>query len=235
DAYMNGYSDARRSAYFTTANDGNYHGVRQGIVTTNWTPYSGPAISNLNINNSTSQIVWMTAAESFFLRAEGALRGWAMGGTAEQFYNQGITASFTENGVGGSAATYLANTTAVPIAFADNSGQSGNNAPAPSTITIAWDAAAGFETNLERIITQKWLAMFPDGPEGWAEFRRTGYPKLFPVVSNNSNGTINTATQIRRITYPQSEYNNNRPGVQSGLTALGGPDGGGVKLWWDKK
>ncbi|MCG2613333.1 SusD/RagB family nutrient-binding outer membrane lipoprotein [Terrimonas sp. NA20] len=235
DAYMNGYDDPRRTSYFTRASDGNFHGVRQGIVTTNWTPYSGPAISNLNINNSTSQIVWMTAAESFFLRAEGALRGWAMGGTAEQFYNQGITASFTENGVAGSAPAYLANTTSVPVAFADNSGQSGNNAPAPSTVTIAWDAAASFETNLERIITQKWLAMFPDGPEGWAEFRRTGYPKLFPVVSNNSNGTINTATQIRRITYPQSEYNNNRPGVQSGLTALGGPDGGGVKLWWDKK
>ena len=58
--------------------------------------------------------------------------------------------------------------------------------------------------------------MYPDGPEGWAEFRRTGYPKLFPVVSNSSNGTID-AKQIRRIPYPQSEYNNNRTGVQSGV------------------
>jgi hypothetical protein len=235
DTYMNGYADPRRAAYFTKAADGNYHGVRQGIVTTTWTPYSGPAISNLNINSGSTPIVWMTAAESYFLRAEGALRGWNMGGTAQDLYNQGIAASFKENGVADDPAVYAANNTAAPIAFTDNSGQSGNNAPAPSAITIAWNAADNFEANLERIITQKWLALYPDGPEGWAEFRRTGYPKLLPVVNNNSNGTINTAIQIRRIPYPQSEYTNNKTGVQSGVSALGGPDGGGVKLWWDKK
>jgi hypothetical protein len=235
DAYMNGYADPRRPAYFTTAIDGNYHGVRQGILTTNWTPYTGTNISNLNMNTSSTQIVWITAAESYFLRAEGALRGWNMGGTAMDFYNQGIIASFVENGLQSSAAaTYYANNTLVPIAFTDNSGQSGNNATAPSTIKIAWTDADPFDTNLERIITQKWIAMYPDGPEGWAEFRRTGYPKLFPVVSNSSNGTID-AKQIRRIPYPQSEYNNNRAGVQSGVGLLGGPDGGGTPLWWDKR
>jgi hypothetical protein len=235
DTYMNGYADPRRAAYFTKAADGNYHGVRQGIVTTTWTPYSGPAISNLNVTSGSTPIVWMTAAESYFLRAEGALRGWNMGGTAQDLYNQGIAASFKENGVADDPTVYAANNTATPIAFTDNSGQSGNNAPAPSAITIAWNAADNFEANLERIITQKWLAMYPDGPEGWAEFRRTGYPKLLPVVNNNSNGTVNTAIQIRRIPYPQSEYTNNKTGVQSGISALGGPDGGGVKLWWDKK
>lgn len=235
DAYMNGYADPRRAAYFTKAGDGNYHGVRQGIVATNWTPYSGPAISNLNMNPGTTQIVWMTAAESYFLRAEGALRGWNMGGTAQQFYNQGIAASFTENGVAADPAAYAADSTSLPINFTDNSGQSGNNAAAPSAIKIYYKTSDNFETNLERIITQKWLALYPDGPEGWAEFRRTGYPKLFPVVTNNSNNTINTAIQIRRITYPQSEYINNSTGVQTGIAALGGPDGGGVKLWWDKK
>jgi len=235
DAYMNGYADPRRPAYFTTAADGNYHGVRQGILTTNWTPYTGTNISNLNINTSSTQIVWMTAAESYFLRAEGALRGWNMGGTAMDFYNQGITTSFVENGLQTSAAaTYFANNTLVPIAFTDNSGQSGNNATAPSTIKIAWTDTDPFETNLERIITQKWIAMYPDGPEGWAEFRRTGYPKLFPVVYNSSNGTIDSR-QVRRIPYPQSEYNNNRAGVQSGIALLGGPDGGGTPLWWDKR
>jgi len=236
DAYLNGYADPRRANYFTKADDGNYHGVRQGIITTTWTPYTGTKISNLNMNTSTTPIVWMTSAEAYFLRAEGALRGWNMGGTAMDLYNQGITASFIENGLQASdAATYYANNILVPIAFTDNSGQTGNNIAAPSTIKIAWNAADIFETNLERIITQKWIAMYPDGPEGWAEFRRTGYPKLFPVVANNSNGTINTAIQVRRIPYPQSEYNNNRTGVQSGITLLGGPDGGGTKLWWDKK
>lgn len=235
DAYMNGYADPRRAAYFTKADDGNYHGVRQGIITTTWTPYTGTKISNLNMNTSTTPIVWITAAESYFLRAEGALRGWSMGGTAQGLYEQGIAASFIENGLQASdATTYAANNTATPIAFTDNSGQSGNNIAAPSTIKIAWDAAAVFDVNLERIITQKWLAMYPDGPEGWAEFRRTGYPKLLPVVSNYSNGTIG-AKQVCRIPYPQSEYNNNRAAVLSGVAALGGPDGGGTQLWWDKR
>jgi hypothetical protein len=237
DAYLNGYADPRRAAYFTKAEDGNYHGVRQGIITTTWSSYTGTKISNLNMNMSTTPIVWMTAAESFFLRAEGALRGWNMGGTAQDFYNQGINASFLENGLqAADAATYAANNTLTPIAFTDNSGQSGNNASAPSTVKIAWNAADNFDVNLERIITQKWIAMYPDGPEGWAEFRRTGYPKLFPVVTNMSNtGSIGAATQVRRIPFPQSEYNNNRAGVLTGVSLLGGADGGATPLWWDKR
>jgi len=235
DAYMNGFADPRRAVYFTKAFDGNYHGVRQGILTTTWTPYSGINISNLNMTTNT-QIVWMTAAESYFLRAEGALRGWNMGGLAKDFYNQGINASFIENGLQASdATTYGANNILTPIAFTDNSGQTGNNtATPPSTVTIAWNDVDPFATNLERIITQKWLALYPDGPEGWAEFRRTGYPKLLTVVSNSSNGTVNTTTQVTRIPYPQSEYNNNKVGVLSGVTLLGGPDTGGTPLWWDK-
>jgi hypothetical protein len=158
-----------------------------------------------------------------------------MGGTAENFYNQGISVSFEENGLSSSAAaTYASNNVLTPIAFTDNSGQSGNNIAAPSAITIAWNAADPFLANLERIITQKWIALYPDGPEAWAEFRRTGFPKLLPVVTNNSNGTINSVTQVTRIPYPQSEYNNNMTGVQSGIGHLLGPDGGGTPLWWDK-
>jgi hypothetical protein len=238
DAYMNGYNDPRLNSYFKpAAKDGGYHGVRLGISTSVWTKYVGDNISNLNINQSSTEIVWMTAAESYFLRAEGALRGWAMGGTAKEFYEKGVAVSFSENGItdAAKAAAYLADATSVPVSFTDNAENSGLNAPAPSDITIAWDENATFERNLERIITQKWIALYPDGPEGWAEFRRTGYPKLIPVVKNNSNGTINTDIQVRRIPFPQSEYRNNATGVQVGVSKLNGQDNGGTKLWWDKK
>lgn len=234
DVYMNGYKDPRLAAYFKTAATGGYHGVRLGISTSVWTKYVGNNISNLNVDESTTKIVWMTAAESYFLRAEGALRGWAMGGIAKGLYEKGISVSFEENNVKG-ANTYITDATSVPIAFTDNATGSSLNTAAPSDITIAWDANAAFEKNLERIVTQKWLALYPDGPEGWAEFRRTGYPRLLPVVTNNSNGTINTTIQVRRIPYPQSEYNNNGTGVQVGISKLGGQDTGGTKLWWDKK
>jgi hypothetical protein len=234
DSYMNGYNDPRRAAYFKTATkDGAYHGVRLGILNMDPAKYAGELISNLNIDKTSTPIVWMTAAESYFLRAEGALRGWTMGGTAQQFYEAGIKMSFSENSVSG-ADSYVSNSSLKPTAFVDKAGGS-NDIAAKSSITIAWSTSASFETNLERIITQKWIAMYPDGPEGWAEFRRTGYPKLFPVVTNNSNGTISTITQVRRCPFPVSEYNTNSAGVASGVSALGGADNGGTKLWWDKK
>lgn len=235
DAYMNGYKDPRLAAYFKPSIIGDgYHGVRLGISTSVWTKYVGQNISNLNVDESSTSIVWMTAAEAYFLRAEGALRGWSMGGVTKDLYTKGISVSFDENKVKG-ADTYVVDATNVPIGFTDNADGSSLNAAAPSDIKIAWDEAATTEVNLERIITQKWIAMYPDGPEGWAEYRRTGYPRLFPVVTNNSQGTIDSNIQIRRIPFPQSEYLNNNTGVLVGVAKLGGQDNGGTKLWWDKK
>lgn len=88
---------------------------------------------------------------------------------------------------------------------------------------------------LEKIITQKWIAMYPNGQEAWSEFRRTGYPKVIPVVNNLSNGTIDTDIQVRRMTFPRSEYANNAAAVKEAASLLGGADNGGTKLWWDKK
>jgi len=240
DSYMNGYSDPRRSAYFVAASaDGGYHGVRLGVHNMNPSRYAGTAISNLNVNTTTTPIVWMTAAESHFLRAEAALRGWNMGKSAQTYYEDGIRASFSENDVSG-ADSYIANATATPARYVDKTG-GGNSMTARSSITIAWDDEADFETNLERIITQKWIAMYPDGCEGWAEFRRTGYPCLFPVVNNDSDGKIDTDIQVRRCPFPVSEYNTNSDAVNAAVTVLsgealeGGQDTGGTRVWWDRK
>ena len=102
-----------------------------------------------------------------------------------------------------------------------------------SNITIAWDGGSTNEENLERIITQKWIAMFPEGQEAWSEFRRTGYPKIFPVVSNQSAGDVDTDIQIRRIPFVDSELSTNPEGVANATTLLGGPDNAGTRLWWD--
>ena len=240
DCYMNGYSDPRLPAYFVTAGiDNKYHGVRLGVHNMNPTNYAGQYVSNLNIDRATTPIVWMTAAEGFFLRAEAALRGWNMGGTARAFYEAGIRASFSENNVGGED-DYIANSTLVPTRYVDNT-KGRNAAAAPSDITIAWEDDADFETNLERIITQKWIAMYPDGCEGWAEFRRTGYPRLLPVVNNDSQGLIDTNIQVRRCPFPVQEYNTNEAAVQAAIQLLdsealgGGQDNGGTRLWWDRR
>ncbi len=236
DSYLNGYNDPRLPKYFTPAGgDGKYHGVRQGIHASNWSPYKHPAgkISGLNIDFSNTEIVWMTASEVYFLLAEAAIRGWNVPGTAQSNYELGVRTSFEEVGVAGADA-YLANNTAKPADYVDNTGNN-NGIAARGTITIAWEEDASFETKLERIITQKWIAIYPNGPEAWSEFRRTGYPKLFPVVNNDSQGAVNTELQIRRIPFSVDEYSTNAAGVATGVAKLGGADNAGTRLWWDKK
>ncbi len=237
ESFLKGYNDPRIATWFIKATNTNinpdYHGIRNGIVIDNkadYTPYS-----QLNVTNATP-VQWMTAAEVYFLRAEGALRGWNMGGTAQSLYETGIQTSFTQTGTGGYAG-YINDDASKPAPYVDFVNSSNNVGAGSdlSTITIKWNAADNFETNLERIITQKWIAMYPDGQEAWTEFRRTHYPKIFPVEDNFSNGTVSTSVQVRRIPFPQSEYQSNASGVATGVTLLGGDDNGGTKLWWDKK
>jgi hypothetical protein len=236
DSFLNGYHDPRISKYFNTTSVGDYRGIRNGINITAKETYSAGPFSPLNISTS-SPILWMGPAEAYFLRAEGALRGWSMGSDAKTLYETGIITSFNYHGASG-AATYIANDTSKAAAYIDPQ-NSGNNVPAGSailsTVTIKWDDLASFEDNLERIITQKWIAGYPDGQEAWSEFRRTGYPRIFPVAVNKSGGLINTEVQICRLPFPSTEYSNNPEGVTQAVGLLGGPDNGGTKLWWDKK
>jgi len=232
DSYLNGYADPRLPLYFKQAGKGGYHGVRNGIHTTDWSPYRNSTgfVSAPNMGNA--ELVWMAASEVAFLRAEGALRGWNMGGSAKDLYEQGVRLSFEETGAG-AADNYLASTK-TPADFVDAT-TNGGNAAAMTKVTPKWDDAAATEENLERIITQKWIAMFPNGCEAWAEYRRTGYPALLPVLNNDSEGAVNTDLQIRRVPYPHDEYSTNPAGVASGVAKLGGSDNAGTKLWWDKK
>src|SRR5699024_8728991 len=102
----------------------------------------------------------LDVAESYFLRAEGALRGWNMGGTAKEFYEDGVKASFEENGVSGVDA-YLQGTTTM-AAYTDPK-NSANNSKSLTDEVVKWDDNASFQEKLEKIITQKWIAMYPEG------------------------------------------------------------------------
>ncbi|KAA6349325.1 hypothetical protein EZS27_003236 [termite gut metagenome] len=235
-SYMNGYKDPRREKYFklstftTPGITNGYHGLRSGVDISSKVrsmEYSMPIV------NVSDPIMWMNAAEVTFLRAEGALRGWTMGGTAEDLYNQAITLSFAQHGAS-EVTAYLNDETSVPANYVDPLGTYTYNG-AQSSITIKWDETASFETNLERIITQKWIAIFPLGNEAWAEFRRTGYPQLMPVVLNKSGGTVSTEKMIRRLSYPDTEYSENSENIYNAVQMLNGPDTGGTNLWWDAK
>lgn len=233
ESILTGYSDPRLKVYFqeSKAYPGQYKGIRQGIEISSKGQYE-----NFSALQRLGDVQLMTAAEVLFLKAEAALRGWSgTGGSAKELYEAAVKMSFAQYGANG-ADTYLANSTAKPAPYVDpvnpvNSVAAGS--PYLSTATIAWDEGASFEGKLEKIITQKWIAMFPDGQEAWSEFRRTGYPKLFPVVINNSGGTIDTEKQVKRVKFISAEYTQNPKGVAGGTSCLGGPDTGGTNLWWD--
>jgi hypothetical protein len=237
---MNGYKDPRISQYAQPATagavSGQYIGIRQGINIPTYV-YAGYSLPVAFPN----KMLWMTAAEAWFLKSEAALRGWPGAGDAGTDYNQGIATSFSQYG-GLSATTYTNDATSTAQPYTDplaaTPGQ--NDVPAGtsylSTITIKWNDSDPFQTKLERIITQKWIAMFPDGQEAWSEFRRTLYPKLWPVLYNYSNGTISSSKFIRRLKFASDEYSNNSAGVTAAIKLLGNgsqQDTGGVPLWWD--
>ena len=227
ESILSGYNDPRLGKYFlpSVVAPGQYKGIRLGIPIVAKSDYEGfSALVDLD------KVQLMTAAEVYFLRAEGALRGWNMGGTAQSLYEQGIQTSFDQYGLG-SAAGYIASTT--PAAPYVDPVNSANNAGPASNVVVKWDDAASTDSKLEQIITQKWLAMYPDGQEAWSEYRRTGYPRLYPVLVNNSAGKIDSQAGIKRINMPAPEYNTNKAEVLKAVQCLGGPDNGGTALWWD--
>ena len=200
----------------------------------------------------TTALPVMMAAEGYFLRAEGALRGWSnMGGTAKELYEQGIRVSIKNQlaykgslaGVSSISETeidaYISGTTTQKDFVDPVNGQ--NSIKAQNDITVKWDESATNEKKLQRIITQKWIANFPLSCEAWAEFRRTGYPKLFPNRVNKSNGDIDTNEQVRRLLYSDNEDNTNTVEYQKGIELLNqentgsiSGDKGGTHVWWDK-
>jgi hypothetical protein len=233
ESILTGFGDGRIETYFTPSADpalsGVYKGIRMGIDIESKGQYLDHAAIGAVIGGET--LTWMTAAEVLFLKAEAALRGWSGAGSAQANYEAGVTASFAQHGVAG-VADYLADSTSTPADFVDAL-NTVNDVAYASDVKIAYNSAGTNEEQLEQIITQKWIAMFPDGQEAWSEFRRTGYPRIFPVVVNNSGGTIDTATQIRRINFVQGEVNTNGANVSTATGYLNGPDNGGTRLWWD--
>ena len=231
ETFLKGFNDPRLSVYALPANDatvaGQIKGIRNGVKRTTKDTYINYSLPNIT---SATPVKVVDGAESYYLRAEGALRGWNMGGTAADFYAAGVQASFKLNGVSG-ADTYLQGTTS-QIAYVDTKNAENNSQP-QTKITVKWDEGAAMSEKLERIITQKWISVFPDGAEGWAEFRRTGYPKLYPVAVS-TNKDLPLGSFIKRLTYPTAATDASKDAVDAAVKAhLDGKDSAATPIWWD--
>ncbi len=174
--------------------------------------------------------------ESLFLLAEGALRGWnTLGRSAQNLYEAGIRLCFQENGITDETVIdeYLAQTAAKDIDYVDPYNNE-NNIAGRVKVGVKWDASDSREVMLEKIITQKYIANFPMSAEAWTTFRRTGYPRIFPVsVNNMKDQGVDTELQLRRI--PIEETANNTLEIASLVQALGQPNTGASRVFWDKQ
>lgn len=229
ESILGGYEDPRISKYFEPATgegyEGEFRGIRQGTGFNHMKYYNH---SQLTINQQTDAIL-MTAAEIWFLRAEAALRGWS-DENIEACYRKGVETSFAQWNAR-YVNEYLEKDN-IAKDYIDTFSPE-YNIEAVCKVSPKWDPTAPDEIKLEKIITQKWIACFPEGCEAWAEQRRTGYPRLFPVLLNKSNGTIDTDIMIRRLNFPVGIRTTYPEQYEALCNYLNGPDTGGTRLWWD--
>lgn len=235
-AYLSGYSDLRLSAYFS---EGTYRG-ESGF-------YALPPTNNIAKKEGTntaeyaarpkvdanSPLYWFRASETYFLKAEAALYGFITE-DVQSLYEAGVTQSFKENGV--ALGNYLTSENKpIDVRYATLK----YNTPYSSTISTGnvspkWSTSAGKEKQLQQIITQKYLALYPNAMEAWTEYRRTGYPYLLKPADRSAYSRINgEATMIvpERFRFSPQEYGTN-PNMSEVPSLLEGEDQGATRLWW---
>ena len=243
------------SCQATTPMNSVYVGMRDGVAPGEGqaaanNPYCGYSmLDKAYLAQTQAPLFLMKCSEVYFLLAEGALRGWNMGGTAKQFYEQGIrnasleSRSFTGNKYNELVDDYLNVEAPKGIAYVDPQGLT-PDMPSVTKIGVKWNEGDSPEVKLEKIITQKYIASFPYSYESWVDLRRVGYPKLFPILGvADSDGTIGAGDPwvqtkeniMRRIPWASDDPQTKEDIANTGIPALGegATDTQGQHLWWD--
>jgi len=244
--YLRGYRDPRLSKYFTQGTYGygsymqkDYFAVApENTNSKQETTWSEKFASRPNID-ANSPLYWFRASETYFLKAEAALYN-LMEGDPQTFYEQGVSMSFQENGVNGFTADYL-ETTDKPLGIRTMAywyGDYGHDLSIGNT-SPKWDDYTGSlpqkDEQLQKIITQKYLALYPNAVEAWTEYRRTGFPYIMKPMDGAAAGRIGASAEDtrapERFRFAPTAYNSN-PNMAEIPKLLGGDDIGATKMWW---
>ncbi len=251
ESVLKGYNDPRMDEYYIAvpynsvidavgypaplkANLGGYHGLANGNTLTEvgyFRSFSSYGPRFKDGNQLVTPLNILNSAETYFLKAEGAWRGWNMGGSAQSFYEKGIEISIKQWKGASFSSTTIANyisSTATPIAPDDFP----YNDPAMTNIPVKFSSDK--TAQYEQIMTQKWLALYPVGFEAWAEYRRTRLPKLY-AKKHSINANVNPAVGqiVSRLPYTTDEKNTQPKQIVKAVEMLGGPDLETTPLWWD--
>jgi len=199
-------NDPRLPIYADPNKWGVYNGYKMGPNQTADTLNNGNNVSHIGDrfgNDPDGFSPFMNSAEVYFLMAEAFERGITTGG-AQAAYEMGITKSLEENGIDpADIATFLLEP------------------------EVVWDG--GTTTNLEKIYLQKWICLFKQNVEAWAEARRTDVPLMTDIEKNY---TLSHNRPPFRMAYADEEksLNTNFPTevVETDIFW-------GTQMWWDKR
>jgi hypothetical protein len=226
--------DPRAVVMFNPSSDGLWRGVPPGLHpdNVNQEPNKSTEVAIMGEyiigpegkRNITRPYDLMLYEEVCFLKAEAALRGF-ISGDAKTEYENGVKSSFSRWGVTG-ADTYL----------------SSNEKNLAGTSANFDDINGAGNTKLEKIITQKYLSLFPDvSIEAWSDKRRLNLPRFDvcayrdPAVYGGLPTSITDPRSfIKRVKVPESEAVNNTVEYNKGVALMGeGGDRTSTNLWWD--
>jgi hypothetical protein len=173
--------------------------------------YSRPSFERFFAPDMTFSVI--TFAETNFMKAEATLKGWGGSKSAEDYYYAGIDASFAQYGVSGANA------------YKEQDGikwgtESAGRKDLWSVVTSGISADP-----MDKIVRQRWIAMFYQGHDAWCLQKRT---RLLPLVAHHGPQDPPTVQQYQEIPekmiYPQTEGSINPTGYQAAVAALGGFD-----------
>jgi hypothetical protein len=207
--FMNNTADDRKNE-FGNVKSGTLTGVPPGLPRQDVLDYKNAnpnwsLVMNDSYRLDTSPLTLLCAGDVWLARAEGAKLGWISESVATDYVN-GITESWVRWGADG---TKLAGYLSKPeVAL-----------------------GSGTYSDDEKIGIQRWLSFFPNGDQGWSEWRRTGYPSFVKPVTS----PLNTSGQIPvRYIYPTGEHTLNPDNWAAAVQTLDNGDTPDSHVWWDK-
>ena len=198
-------NDPRMGVYYSPAvTSGEYIGEVYGLDETNaaLTPDDDVSQRGAAILAGDAPGIYFDAAQTHFLAAEAAERGWASILSAEEHYNTAISLNMNYWGISDEAAIsdYLA-----------------QESVAYGTAEGAWN---------EKIGRQKWVALYMQGYEGWAEYRRLDFGVLLPCADGSLAGDGSVPS---RFEYPLDEQTLNNANWAAASAGQSWND----NMWWD--
>ena len=207
--FMQPLSDPRLPVFANRPTNGtipNYVGLDYGLPGSTTVTIANFSLLGSNLRLQNSPVPLVTYAQQLFAMAEAAKLNWITGGdaVATTNYNNGVTESIRQwTGSTSTAATYLAQ------------------------VGVIYNPL----TALQQIGNQRWAHLFLNGYEGWAEWRRTGFPNFIAPAPNNNGAPI-----PRREGYPTQERSINSASYNSAVGSFphGGADDLNARVWWDK-